>query len=1291
MRSVRQRGETPSDRSSLLAPRCADAFDAGERSRGVSYFSEGRVRLGPVDENGVLARVRGSRSAPYAVLVDWGDAEWGDGLTVACDCPRFEDGSLCKHLWATLLALDGAGEGRWVPGKGKLELHLDYGNEFGVEAEEIEEEVECDSEPFPGELALLRDFEEVAVGAAAADDELPGEDLGELDDDEEDDYDDTPRWDSRPWHSGPRRERPLRGQDDVESKQRWQQQLDVLDYALDQVGPVGRAGRWGRPGAGPGGTSALDSIRATRRREIWYEINRSVSAARGRLVIDLYQRRERKDGALGQIKPLALDDAALAELGDHRERELARLALAMPPEHGPWSYGSPSGNAFTTHKGGSHVRPPVGRFSVPGPLYEVVLPRLAAAGHLSWWEGKDGRPGNEVRLRWDEGLPWRLALRLEKTTGSASDTYRLTGELVRQITAAPSGDSPDGAGEDDETAASGASAGADSPAGQQEPTGRTERVALKTPTLLLAEGLALSGDRLARLDAHAEFPWIVLLRREGSIDIPAEDLPAALEELFRLPAVPSLELPDDLPIEHQRPAPQPRLSLWAPDRRDLERDLEADLAFGYHDLWVAAEDPRSAVVDREDGSLLLRDREAEARALGLLAELGISMVSVEDGAGGPGGSADFLLVPRTGVAHIVGRLLAEGWRVEAEGEWVRPAGAVRAAIDFVSGSGMDWFELRGEIAFGDQSAQLGDILAAVRRGQELVELGDGSRGMLPRAWVERLARLAELVPEDGEVDADAEGEGVRFLPSQALLLDSLMAGATDVEVDTRFADLRQRLRTVHQVEPEEAPDGFRGELRGYQKDGLGWLTLLGELGLGGCLADDMGLGKTIQVLALIEKRRLLSAGDGPKRPSLVVAPRSLIYNWLDEARRFTPELTALDYTGTGREALRERFAEHDLVITTYGTLRRDIEELSKIVFDYAILDEAQAIKNAESLTAKAARSLRAEHRLALTGTPVENHLGELGSLFEYLNPGMLGRSSALGDLLAPWAATSASKAIAPDADELAGLARALGPFILRRTKEEVLPELPPKTEQTLFVTLGPAQRSLYEQLKAHFREQLTQRIEEYGLNRSRMHVLEALLRLRQAACHPELLGAELELEGDDGNGAGGTGSAKLDTLFEQLDEVLDEGHKALVFSQFTKLLGLVRERLDERGVVYEYLDGQTRDRKARVERFQGDPDCRLFLISLKAGGTGLNLTAADYVFLLDPWWNPAVEAQAVDRAHRIGQDRPVIAYRLIAKETVEEKILALQETKRDLADAVLSAGGSALTKLSAEDLELLLS
>jgi SNF2 family DNA or RNA helicase len=317
--------------------------------------------------------------------------------------------------------------------------------------------------------------------------------------------------------------------------------------------------------------------------------------------------------------------------------------------------------------------------------------------------------------------------------------------------------------------------------------------------------------------------------------------------------------------------------------------------------------------------------------------------------------------------------------------------------------------------------------------------------------------------------------------------------------------------------------------------------------------------------------------------------------------------------------------------------------------------------------------LRGERRLAMSGTPVENHLGELWSLFEFLNPGLLGSASVFK--LAGGALRN------PDEETRKLLAHALRPFILRRTKQQVARELPAKTEQTIYCELEPEQRKLYNELREHYRDALLARIEIQGLAKSKIMVLEALLRLRQAACHPGLI--DVKRSGDS--------SAKLDTLLEQVSEVVDEGHKALVFSQFTSLLKIVRGRLDERGIVYEYLDGQTRDRQARVERFQTDMDCQLFLISLKAGGLGLNLTAAEYVFLLDPWWNPAVEAQAVDRAHRIGQTKQVFAYRLIARDTVEEKVLQLQESKRGLAAAIINADQSLIRDLKREDLELLLS
>jgi SNF2 family DNA or RNA helicase len=364
--------------------------------------------------------------------------------------------------------------------------------------------------------------------------------------------------------------------------------------------------------------------------------------------------------------------------------------------------------------------------------------------------------------------------------------------------------------------------------------------------------------------------------------------------------------------------------------------------------------------------------------------------------------------------------------------------------------------------------------------------------------------------------------------------------------------------------------------------------------------------------------------------------------------------------------------KYDLVVTTYGTLRRDIGFLATVEFDTVVLDEAQAIKNRESQAAKASRLLVGRHRLALTGTPIENHLGELGSLFEFLNPGLLGRLPTLEALFSGRAAGG---------EELAKVAEGLRPFILRRTKAQVLPDLPPKTEQVLHCTLTDRQRELYDQLRAGYQTTLLRQAETEGVSGSAIQVLEALLRLRQIACHPGLVNDEWA----------DAGSAKLDTLFDLVDEVLDEGHKVIVFSQFTKLLAYVRQQVEEREISYAYLDGQTRKRGEVVERFQTDPSCNLFLISLKAGGVGLNLTAAGYVFLLDPWWNPAVEAQAIDRAHRIGQTQPVFAYRMIAQDTVEEKILQLQSTKRKIADAILEGEGGPLRELTADDLRMLLS
>ena len=484
-------------------------------------------------------------------------------------------------------------------------------------------------------------------------------------------------------------------------------------------------------------------------------------------------------------------------------------------------------------------------------------------------------------------------------------------------------------------------------------------------------------------------------------------------------------------------------------------------------------------------------------------------------------------------------------------------------------------------------------------------------------------------------------------------------------MDEGFASLRLKLRALEGSTPIDPPRGFKGELREYQRAGLGWLKFLREHGLGGVLADDMGLGKTVQALAHLEARRLAGAG-----PSLVVMPRSLLHNWKVEAERFVPRMRVLEHWGMDRSRDVRSFEEVDLVLTTYGTLRADAPFLKDRKFDCVILDEAQSIKNAQSATAKAARLLSGEQRIALSGTPIENHLGELWSLMEFLNPGLLGRASHFR------AALEAREGVGPEGRAI--LARALRPFILRRTKDQVATELPERTEQTVLVELDRAERTRYDELKTHYRKSLLSTGEDWS--KSKFNVLEALLRLRQAACHPGLLDpARRKLP-----------SSKLEALLVGLRDVVEEGRKALVFSQFTSLLSIVKDALDAESVPYSYLDGKTRNRVAAVDKFRTDPDCRVFLISLKAGGLGLNLTEAEVVFLLDPWWNPAVEAQAIDRTHRIGQTRPVFAYRLVSKDTVEEKVLELQRSKRELADAILGEDSKTLGNLTREDLDLLL-
>jgi len=766
-------------------------------------------------------------------------------------------------------------------------------------------------------------------------------------------------------------------------------------------------------------------------------------------------------------------------------------------------------------------------------------------------------------------------------------------------------------------------------------------------------GFVVTSESISLLRDFGAPEWMRGLTAAGPLHIPLSDQHDFVDRLLDIPSLPRLDLPKELQLEEVRVQPQPMLRISAPPMTRWRNDsLNAEVIFEYLGLPVSGSSARWAVVQRENNRCIIRDRSFEGHCWERLRQTGFrrrmgdlkQTVNVE--------------IARRDLGRAVRELVEGGWNVFADGSKVRQAGGLRFRVS----SDTDWFDVHTEVDFEGRSVSFPELLRALERGDSTVRLDDGSLGILPEEWLEQIGMISGL----GTTTED----GLRFSTSQAALLDALLASQESVEIDAGFERMRERFRNFSGLEQVEVPSTFVGQLRGYQREGLSWLKFLGDFNFGGCLADDMGLGKTVQFLAML-LRRLEDVKSPP--PSLVVVPRSLMFNWSSECGRFAPGLRVMEYTGLERATSRADFSRHHLILTTYGTVRRDIAVLKDIDFDYVVLDEAQTIKNPSSQIARASRLLKANFRLALSGTPIENNAGDLWSIFEFLNPGMLGRSTAFRTHIAD-----------PDSRESREMvAKGLRPFILRRTKKQVAAELPDRLEETIVCDMEPEQRRLYDELRLHYRDSLLGLVQEQGIAKTRMHVLEALLRLRQAACHPALL-----KRGDESEPY-----AKLDVLVPHLQELISEGHKALVFSQFTSMLSILREHLDRQGIVYEYLDGKTRDRKARVEHFQDDPACPVFLISLKAGGLGLNLTAADYVFLLDPWWNPAVEAQAIDRAHRVGQTRTVFAYRLICRDTVEEKIAELQKQKRELADAILAGDDSSnvLKDLSVEDLELLFS
>lgn len=571
-------------------------------------------------------------------------------------------------------------------------------------------------------------------------------------------------------------------------------------------------------------------------------------------------------------------------------------------------------------------------------------------------------------------------------------------------------------------------------------------------------------------------------------------------------------------------------------------------------------------------------------------------------------------------------------------------------------SEIDWFDLDLDIDFDGIGLTLAELKKALKMAKKYVRLKDGTVARLPEKLIQKFQYLIEF--------GEAKDNQIRFRDHHLPFVDSLLNEADNKQLDALSEEKLERLDQFQKIEEIPIPQNFVGQLRDYQNAGYNWLHFLKQFSFGGCLADDMGLGKTIQTLAF-----LISEINSGNTPNLIIAPTSVLFNWQREIEKFTPEIEYIIHYGSKRSRDFRKLRKKQLILTTYGHLRRDISFLQNIDFHYTILDESQNIKNPQSETAQAARNLQTHFRLTLTGTPVENNTMELWSQFAFLNPGLLGGQNFFKE--------SFMRPIEKNQDVQAAstLKKLIFPFLLRRTKEEVVKELPPKIESVTFSPMSEDQQKMYNKVRETYRNTIMDEIQSKGVGKAKFRVLEGLTKLRQVSCHPALISTEEFHE-----------SGKFEALKLMIDEIISEKHKVLVFSQFVKMLAIMRDYLDEQAIDYSYLDGSTRDREKAVSDFQSNEDIRIFLISLKAGGVGLNLTAADYVIHYDPWWNPAVEMQATDRAHRIGQDKNVFVYKLISKDSVEEKILQLQQQKKQLVNQLISTEGDFFKTLSRDDI-----
>lgn len=747
-----------------------------------------------------------------------------------------------------------------------------------------------------------------------------------------------------------------------------------------------------------------------------------------------------------------------------------------------------------------------------------------------------------------------------------------------------------------------------------------------------------------------------------------------------LPAPKKIELTDISGI-----APVPKLTLFGQQLTPTHYAHFIQLNFNYQDKTISAYAPDPYGVVKTDQGLfrIQRDNDAEYKFYGQLIELGFSVaelsnikelifISPADGnvINSANRWADF-------IENTVPELQQQGWIIEIKQSFKLNFQIADDWQTDIDESHNDWFEMNFKVNVNGQSMPLLPLIMPALENYDRNDLpeslnlpvGNHTYINIPSTQLKPFLDIVYEIFDSASMNENGSLTLSRFNAALLADIDSGNYGVFSISGGKQLLETGKKLKNFKGIADIAAPKGLDASLRDYQQQGLNWLQFLREYNFAGILADDMGLGKTVQTLAhlLLEKEtgRMTS-------PCLIIAPTSLMGNWRREAARFTPDLTVLTLQGADRKKHFDKIQQSDLVLTTYPLLPRDKETLLSFDYHYLVLDEAQVIKNPKSQAARTVREIKANHRLCLTGTPMENHLGELWAQFDFLMPGFLGDSAFFNK------SYRTPIEVHGDSEQRERLSKRLQPFMLRRTKHEVATELPQKTEIIRSVPLYDKQAALYESIRITMEKKVRDAIADKGLARSHITILDALLKLRQTCCDPRTLSLKEAKKV--------TESAKLDLLMEMLPEQLEEGRRILVFSQFTKMIALIEKELNARKIAYSKLTGQTKKRDEAIERFKnGEAD--VFLISLKAGGVGLNLTEADTVIMYDPWWNPAAESQAADRAHRIGQDKPVFVYKLMTENTVEEKILAMQEKKKALADSIYNGGKKEQSlKLTSDDL-----